>query len=181
MRVQHLALFAAMSIGCGGSVASVDEADIDIDAVQEAENPDLAAMEAAIEGSFLATQEETHLDRINNHRNNHVGARSTPMRACLRESARRHSRNMANAGRIYHRDMSNLMSRLNADCAGGTVVGVGENVGRGGSELSLFNAFLASSTHHAVIDRSYWNNAGVGIFRDSSGTFWITHVFAKFQ
>lgn len=55
---------------------------------------------------------------------------------------------------------------------------VGENVGRGGSVDSIFQAFMESPGHAAnVLDESY-TRVGVGVFHAPDGRIYTTHRFA---
>jgi hypothetical protein len=57
-------------------------------------------------------------------------------------------------------------------------VKVGENVGRGGSVVSVFNAFMASPGHAAnVLDPKY-TRVGVGMVWNPDGVLYTTHRFA---
>ncbi len=53
---------------------------------------------------------------------------------------------------------------------------IGENVGYGGSEATLFQAFLNSSGHRANLLKPEYNRVGIGqVILD--GRVWTTHVF----
>jgi uncharacterized protein YkwD len=55
---------------------------------------------------------------------------------------------------------------------------VGENVAVGGSVSSIFGGLTASSGHNANMLGDF-THIGVGVWVDSSGTLWTTHVFTK--
>jgi uncharacterized protein YkwD len=88
----------------------------------------------------------------------------------LRELADDHSRQMANAGRIFH--TASLGSKL-------TFVSwrvAGENVGAGGSMRALFDAFMKSDPHRDnILGRSY-RRVGIGVYAHD-GFLWVTLIF----
>jgi uncharacterized protein YkwD len=88
----------------------------------------------------------------------------------LRTMADEHSRQMADAGRIFH--TTSLSSRL-------TFVSwsvAGENVGAGGSMWRLYEAFMDSEGHRDnILDRRY-RRVGIGVYA-SDGFLWVTMLF----
>jgi uncharacterized protein YkwD len=87
----------------------------------------------------------------------------------LRDLADVHSRQMANAGRIFHTE--SLGSRLSFV----TWRAAGENVGVGPSMRVLFDAFMRSAPHRANILGRY-RRVGIGVYR-SDGFLWVTMIF----
>jgi len=88
----------------------------------------------------------------------------------LSRVAKRHSREMADAGSIYH--SSNLTGALAPyDWSIG-----GENVGSGGSLESLEKAFMASTAHRKNILRKSFDHVGIGVVK-RDGTYWVTLIF----
>lgn len=88
----------------------------------------------------------------------------------LSRVAKQHSREMANAGNIYH--SSNLTGALAPyDWSIG-----GENVGSGGSLESLEKAFMASTAHRKNILRKSFDHVGIGVVK-RDGTYWVTLIF----
>lgn len=88
----------------------------------------------------------------------------------LREMADDHSRQMANAGRIFH--TVSLGSKL-------TFVSwsvAGENVGAGGSMRALFDAFMKSDAHRDNILLRGFRRVGVGVYAQD-GFLWVTLIF----
>jgi len=88
----------------------------------------------------------------------------------LRELADDHSRQMANAGRIFH--TASLGSKL-------TFVSwkvAGENVGAGGSMRALFDAFMKSDPHRDNILGRAYRRVGVGVYAHD-GFLWVTLIF----
>jgi uncharacterized protein YkwD len=88
----------------------------------------------------------------------------------LRDMADAHSRQMANAGRIFHTDA--LGSRL-------TFVSwavAGENVGAGGSMRALYDAFMDSAPHRDNILGRGFRRVGIGVYAHG-GFIWVTLIF----
>ena len=88
----------------------------------------------------------------------------------LRSMADEHSRQMANAGQIFHTE--SLGSKL-------TFVSwsvAGENVGAGGSMRALFDAFMDSEVHREnMLGRGY-RRVGIGLYAQD-GYLWVTLIF----
>ena len=85
----------------------------------------------------------------------------------LSRRARHHSRRMAAAGKLFHSDLSRLLSRGNG--------AVAENVGYGGSLPDLLKAFLHSPAHaDNLLGR--WDQTGIGIVK-VGGRYWLTQIF----
>jgi hypothetical protein len=84
--------------------------------------------------------------------------------------ARQHSQDMANKGTIWHG--SNTPYKI----SGWTVYG--ENVGMGGDEPSLHQAFMTSPSHREnILDREF-NQIGVGVvYKD--GVLYVTEIFVR--
>lgn len=55
---------------------------------------------------------------------------------------------------------------------------VGENVGKGGSVSSVWNAFMASPGHAANVLDPLYTRVGVGMVWADNGVLWTTHRFA---
>jgi uncharacterized protein YkwD len=88
----------------------------------------------------------------------------------LRELADQHSRQMANAGRIFH--TAYLGSKL-------TFVSwsvAGENVGAGSTMRSLYEAFMKSAPHRDNILRRGYRRVGIGVYAHD-GFLWVTMIF----
>lgn len=82
--------------------------------------------------------------------------------------ARSWSERLAANGGLSHSDIGSLL---------GSWSSVAENVGMGGSVDAVFNALAGSSGHRANMLGGY-THFGIGVWVDSSGTVWTTHVFA---
>lgn len=92
--------------------------------------------------------------------------------ARLSRYAKRHSRQMAKEGYIYHSSTEQLQRALEGyDWSIG-----GENVGVGGSLGSLQDAFMASKLHRQNILRRTYDHMAVGIV-SAKGSVWITVIF----
>ena len=83
----------------------------------------------------------------------------------LIQSARDHSRDMAEAGHIFHSTL-----RI------GRWLKVGEIVGVGSGVISIFNAFMASVEHREIILDCAYDRVAIGIY-GSNGSVWITGRF----
>ena len=109
------------------------------------------------------------LSWINTARTNH-GARVLVGGWRLRDLADAHSRQMADAGRIFH--TPSLGSRLTFL----TWRTAGENVGAGTSMRNLYDAFMRSAPHRANILAGSYRRIGIGVYR-AGGFLWVTLVF----
>jgi uncharacterized protein YkwD len=88
----------------------------------------------------------------------------------LRRLANEHSRQMANAGRIFHTgSLSSRLSFVSWSVAG-------ENVGAGGSMRALFDAFMKSDAHRDNILRRGFRRVGIGVHAQD-GFLWVTLIF----
>ena len=106
---------------------------------------------------------------MNSARSNH-GAVALDRGWRLREMADDHSRQMANAGRIFH--TASLGSKL-------TFVSwrvAGENVGAGGTMRALYDAFMKSDAHRDNILGRGFRRVGIGVYAHD-GFLWVTMIF----
>lgn len=87
----------------------------------------------------------------------------------LNTRARGWSKHMAERDKLSHSNLSSLLPPWSA---------AGENVGRGGSVDSLFNA-LVNSPNHLSNMLGDFTHIGIGVWRASNGTLWTTHVFTR--
>ena len=105
-----------------------------------------------------------------NSARSHSGAAVLDRGWRLRQLADDHSRQMANAGQIFH--TVSLGSKL-------TFVSwrmAGENVGAGGSMRALFDAFMKSDPHRDNILRRGYRRVGIGVYAHD-GFLWVTLIF----
>ncbi len=87
----------------------------------------------------------------------------------LDSRAREWSERMAGKGSLSHSDLGSLLPPWSA---------AGENVGSGGSVSGVFGALVDSSGHRDNMLGDY-THFGVGVWIDSEGTLWTTHVFTR--
>jgi uncharacterized protein YkwD len=107
----------------------------------------------------------TNEDRA--HHDRHV----LSLDAKLSKYAKKHSRDMADEGYLFHTE--DLAARLKGlDWSIG-----GENVGVGSSLDSLEDAFMRSKPHRQNILRKTFDHSAIGIYRDADGNVWVTVIF----
>ena len=75
---------------------------------------------------------------------------------------------MASSGNFGHSNIGSLLGPWST---------VGENIGKGGSVSSIFNALVASPSHFDNMVDPRFTHIGVGVFIDGNGVIWTTHVF----
>jgi uncharacterized protein YkwD len=108
----------------------------------------------------------TNQDRVRYDR------RSLEFAGRLARYAKRHSQEMAEAGRLFHSTADDLRGALEGhEWSLG-----GENVGVGGSLEVLEDAFMSSLPHRANILRRLYDHAAVGVVRDDD-RLWVTVIF----
>jgi uncharacterized protein YkwD len=139
------------------------------------DSQELGSLELPLAGAASPELAKTELTRVNRHRAAHVSRGPLSMRECLRQRAEQHSRYMASQNLLFHTE--NLGNKVTNDCPAVKWRMVGENVGVGGAELDIFNAFLGSASHHENIDRANWNQMGIGVYV-KDGKVWITQIYA---
>ena len=96
--------------------------------------------------------------------------RALDLDALLSRYAKRHSRDMAEAGQIFHTE------DLAAKLRGRDWSIAGENVGMGTSLDGLEEAFMASKPHRRNILRRDYDDVAVGVV-ESDGNLWVTVIF----
>lgn len=97
--------------------------------------------------------------------------RELSLDAKLSRYAKKHSRDMAHAGYLFHTE--DLAAKLKGrDWSIG-----GENVGVGSSLGSLEDAFMASKVHRENILRKTFDHSAIGIYRDADDNVWVTVIF----
>lgn len=111
---------------------------------------------------FLSLQNQARRDH---------GDRALSMDRRIARYAKRHSKQMAEQGYLYHTSsLANALGRRHWSIAG-------ENVGVGPDLLTLQDAFMNSSEHRKNILRGSYHDAGVGVYIDDDGLVWVTVVF----
>lgn len=164
-----LAVLSVISLtGCAASTEDPESEDDDGEAID--------TDESAVTAAFMATEETTDTSRINSRRKA-IGKRALTRRACLNSIARDWSKKMAAAKRLSHNP--NTAAQINGRCGSLVWRRIGENVGVGPSEPSIWSALMASPPHKANIEGAY-DSVGVGIYRAADGTRWLTQVYADF-
>jgi uncharacterized protein YkwD len=114
------------------------------------------------------SNEEAGFATLVNEVRDRNGVRSLRVTERLSEMARRHSRQMANRGQLFHSDLRRTFRGFNYRM-------VGENVGYGGSLDQLLQAFLDSPPHRQnLVGR--WKKTGVGVYW-LGDRVWVTQVF----
>jgi uncharacterized protein YkwD len=83
--------------------------------------------------------------------------------------ARSWSEQLAAAGGLSHSNLGSLLPPWAA---------AAENVGMGGSVGAVFDSLVGSSGHQANMLGDY-THYGVGVWVDSNGTIWTTHLFTR--
>jgi uncharacterized protein YkwD len=92
------------------------------------------------------------------------------LNGALSKYAKRHSRQMAAKGYLFH--TADLPAKLKGlDWSIG-----GENVGVGSSLDGLESAFMQSTPHRKNILRKAFDHTAIGVVR-SNGSFWVTVIF----
>jgi uncharacterized protein YkwD len=86
----------------------------------------------------------------------------------MQRRAQTHSQEMADAGYIFHSNLTRTVEGL-------TWTFAGENVGAGASILSVHRAFMASPEHRANYLQTRFDRVAVGVVR-ANGSVWITVV-----
>ena len=88
----------------------------------------------------------------------------------LSRYARRHSREMAEQGQIFHTpDLAGRLQGLDWSIGG-------ENVGTGPTLEGLQRAFMASRPHRKNILREAFDHTAIGVI-ESGGSYWVTVIF----
>ena len=124
------------------------------------------ALASSSGGSFeFKTIEKCFMKRINRIRARH-GKSKLRWDKHLGVVGRRHARNMARAGGIWHDDIGRKVTRWRS---------LGQNTGMGGGCKGLTRAFMHSSSHRSnYLGR--WRHVGVGAIRKNGSTF-VQQVF----
>jgi uncharacterized protein YkwD len=119
-----------------------------------------AGFDAGAEAGFLQATNATRAS---------LGVAPLTMDAGLQAYARRQAQAMADAGQIFHSQISNLLGAWST---------AGENVGVGPSVGSIHAALVASPGHFRNLSDPGFVAMGVGVVVDGAGRMWTAHVFA---
>ena len=117
----------------------------------------------------LRTTPERAMLRLINQERVDRGKERLVMGKRMARYAERHSRDMREAGRIFHSDVSFPKPK--------TWRIAGENVGAGDGVLSLHEAFMGSDEHRKNLLRNKYGKVGIGVKTDPSGRLWVTVEF----
>ncbi len=119
-------------------------------------------------GGYVSSAENDFASKINSYRAK-KGESSLKRSGSLDSYARSWAKKLAERGSLAHSSIGSLL---------GTWSAVGENVGMGGSVGAIFDALVASSGHRQNMLGDF-THFGIGVYRDSDGTLWTAHVFAR--
>ncbi len=119
-------------------------------------------------GGYNSGYESSFVAEINSLRAAN-GLASLARNGSLDAEAREWSKSMAEQGSLSHSDIGRLIPPWSS---------VAENVGSGPSVSAIFGALMGSPTHLDHMLGEY-DVIGVGVWVDSNGTLWTTHIFAK--
>lgn len=129
------------------------------------------AVGAAAPASAGASEESAFVSRINGLRQN-KGLAPLAVSGNLTSIGRSWSQQMMERGSLSHNP--NYARQVTADW-----VKLGENVGRGSSVDSLFQAFVNSSAHYRNLVDPAFTHVGVGVVTAPDGTLWTSHQFMQ--
>ncbi len=125
--------------------------------------------------------ERALLDEVNRQRTAR-GVRALRTSPHLTRVARHHSHQMRRRQQLRHQPIRTMRQRVRRSSH------LGENVGslqeardrpERAQARQLTRIFLRSRSHRAnLLDRRRYRFHGVGAYHDSSGTLWVTHLFA---
>ena len=119
-------------------------------------------------GGFNSAHESSFASLINSHRSA-SGLSALSRNSSLDAEAREWSKQMAANGSLSHSQLGRFLPPWSS---------VAENVAVGGSVSSIFGGLTGSPGHNANMLGDF-TNLGVGVWVDSAGTIWTTHVFTR--
>lgn len=117
---------------------------------------------------FVSSAESEFASLINSYRSS-KGLDKLSRDGSLNSYARSWAKHMAQTGDLTHSNISTLLPPWSA---------VGENIGKGGAVDPIFEALVASGSHLENMVGDF-TDFGIGVYRDSKGTLWTCHVFAR--
>lgn len=127
-----------------------------------------APEEPPAEGSFDHAAESEFAGLIDSTRSSN-GKGSLIRDGSLDARARDWAKYMAESGSLAHSNLGSLVPPWTA---------VAENLGQGGSVSQVFD-LLAGSSGHLSNMLGDFTHVGIGVWRDSNGVLWTTHLFAR--
>lgn len=119
-------------------------------------------------GGFNSAHESSFASLINSHRSA-SGLSALSRNSGLDAEARAWSQQMAANGSLSHSALGRFLPPWSS---------VAENVAVGGSVSSIFGGLAGSPGHNDNMLGDF-TNLGVGVWVDSAGTIWTTHVFTR--
>lgn len=119
-------------------------------------------------GGFNSAHESSFASLINSHRSA-SGLSALSRNSGLDAEARAWSKQMAANGSLSHSQLGRFLPPWSS---------VAENVAVGGSVSSIFGGLTGSPGHNDNMLGDF-TNLGVGVWVDSAGTVWTTHVFTR--
>ncbi len=119
-------------------------------------------------GGFNSGHESSFASLINSHRTA-TGLAALSRNSSLDAEARAWSQQIAANGGLSHSSLGRFVPPWSS---------VGENVAVGGSVSSIFGGLTASPGHNDNMLGDF-THVGIGVWVDSTGTIWTTHVFTK--
>lgn len=130
----------------------------------------LLAQGALAPSADAGTRRRDHMVSLTNIDRDERGREALGLNAKLSRYAKKHSRDMAQAGYLFHTE--DLAAKLKGvDWSIG-----GENVGVGSDLDGLQDAFMRSKPHRRNILQSRFEHVAIGIVQ-ADDTFWVTVIF----
>ena len=118
-------------------------------------------------GTFSSGSESQFISLINEVRAD-VGVPALSASSSLKTYARDWSFYMSDTNTFAHSDIGSLLGSWST---------VGENLAYGWSVPSMHNALVNSPGHYANLTSPNFTHIGVGVWVESGGKIWTTHVF----
>ena len=116
---------------------------------------------------------EMNVARRTNHERTSRGLVKLSWSRCLDHYAEAQARRMAQLQSLQHQDLRPILSHCHLQMTGENIA-----VGYPGAK-SVTRAWMNSPEHRANILRKGYRNYGLGAYRDSHGTWWVSHVFGR--
>jgi uncharacterized protein YkwD len=117
-----------------------------------------------------ATPRRSHMLQLTNEDREDRDRDALSLNERLSRYARRHSRDMAEQGELFHTpDLADKLRGLDWSIGA-------ENVGMGPSLEALEDAFMDSKPHRKNILRAGFEHTAIGVV-ESGGSYWVTVIF----
>lgn len=132
----------------------------------------LLVVGAAPQRAQAATTMRQRMLALTNHARETRDRKDLNLNVKLSRLAKKHSRDMMDAGYLFHTDVDVLKKALAPyDWSVG-----GENIGVGSSLSDVQSAFMGSKEHRKNILLKAYDHAAIGVVR-SDGKVWVTVIF----